>query len=259
MKRIFLGAALCGLAFMVNVAGAQEPAKLSEEAAKVKALLEQKMPHAPITHIEKTPYLGGVYEVFLGKEQIIYTDAEVNYVLAGSIIDMAGTPAKMTNLTEDRLRDLKRIDIAQIPLDYAFKRVKGNGKRVLYLFSDIDCPFCERIEESIKGVDNVTVYTYLLPLDALHPDAARKSGTIWCAQDRAKAWDDYFKTKKLPDNGGDCETPIKKIQAMAENFGIRGTPGLIFADGTLIPGAIPRERLEAELARADKAAAPENK
>ncbi len=253
MKRMILRALVCGLMMTAPLAHAQETAALDAETAKVKALLEQKMPHAPIKHIEKTPYFGGLYEVLLGGEQLIYTDAKVSYVIVGSIVDMDGIPAKMTNLTEDRLRVLKRVDVSKIPLEYAFKRVKGNGKRVLYLFSDIDCPFCERIEENLKGVDNVTIYTYLLPLDMLHPDAARKSSTIWCAPDRAKAWEDYFSTKKLPDNDGSCETPIKKIQEIAEGMGVRGTPALIFVDGTIVPGAIPKDRLETELARAEKA------
>ncbi|MDR1529210.1 MAG: DsbC family protein [Burkholderiales bacterium] len=245
--------AFLGVAVSVS---AQSPELIDDptgEAAKVKALLEQKMPNAPIRHVTKTSYLGGLYEVLVGNEQIIYTDAKVSYVLVGAIIDMSGTPAAMTNLTENRLRELKRVDISKIPVDYAFKRVKGDGKRVLHLFSDIDCPFCERIEETLRKIDNVTIYTYLLPLEGLHPDAARKSGLIWCAADKAKAWNEYYATKKLPDNKGDCETPIAKIQGLADSFGIHGTPGLIFADGTIVPGAIPGAKLEAELARAAEA------
>ncbi|MDR0770722.1 MAG: DsbC family protein [Burkholderiales bacterium] len=237
-------------------ANAQSPVPVDNptgEAAAVKALLQKKFPDAPIRHVEKTPYFGGLYEVLLG-EQMIYTNKDVTHVLAGALYDAKNLPDGMQNLTDARARELNRIDVATIPVSYAFKRVKGRGERVLYLFSDIDCPFCEVIERTLRDIDNVTVYTFLLPLDTLHPDAARKSKTIWCDKDRAKAWEAYFATKKLPDNKGDCETPIEKVQQLAQGLGIRGTPGLVFADGTIVPGALPKERMEAELNRADVAA-----
>ena len=73
------------------------------------------------------------------------------------------------------MRKLNRVDVASLPLDLAFKRVKGNGERKLVVFSDADCPFCAKLEKELKSVDNVTIYTFLFPIDTLHPDSARKS------------------------------------------------------------------------------------
>ncbi|MDR2710565.1 MAG: DsbC family protein [Burkholderiales bacterium] len=254
---------VCALALLAwamatnaQVVNAQSPTPIENptgEAAEVKALLQKKLPDAPIKHIEKTQYLGGLYEVLVG-EQMIYTDKDVTYILAGALYDMKDMPGAMKNLTDLRARELNRVDVSAIPLSYAFKRVKGKGERVMYLFSDIDCPFCERIEHTLREIDNVTIYTFLLPLDTLHPDAVRKSKTIWCAKDHVKAWETYYATQKLPDNKGDCDTPISKIQQLAQGFGIRGTPGMILADGTILSGALPKESLESELTRADVAA-----
>ncbi|MDR2173508.1 MAG: DsbC family protein [Burkholderiales bacterium] len=245
-----------GLLAWTMVANAQSPAPVENptgEAAEVKVLLQKKFPDAPIRHVEKTSHLGGLYEVLLG-DQMIYTNKEVTHILAGTLYDTRSMPGGMQNLTDSRMRDLNRVDVAAIPVSYAFKRVKGKGERVVHLFSDIDCPFCERIEQTLRDIDNVTIYTYLLPLDELHPDAARKSKMIWCAKDTAKAWEAYWATKKLPDNKGDCETPIEKVQQLAQGYGIRGTPGMILADGTIVPGALPRDNMEAELTRAEIAA-----
>jgi thiol:disulfide interchange protein DsbC len=247
--------AMALLAWTVAV-NAQSPTPVENptgEAAEVKALLQKKFPDVPIRHVEKTSHLGGLYEALLG-DQMIYTNKEVTHILAGALYDTRNMPNGMQNLTDSRMRDLNRVDMTAIPTSYAFKRIKGKGERVLHLFSDIDCSFCERIEQTLRGIDNVTIYTYLLPLDALHPDAARKSKTIWCAEDPGKAWDAYFVTKKLPDNKGDCETPIEKVQKLAQDYGIRGTPGMIFADGTIVPGALPKDRMESELTRAEIAA-----
>jgi thiol:disulfide interchange protein DsbC len=74
---------------------------------------------------------------------------------------------------------------------------------------------------------------------------------IWCSSDRVKAWDEFFATGKLPDNSGDCDTPLAQSLALGQQLKINATPTLVFADGTIIPGALPRDRLEAEMAQAD--------
>ena len=255
---LFHAIAIAALACTMPAAWAQAPASqapsvmaaastLPGEPADVAASrkpLAQKFPGAEISHIAKSGYLG-LYEVMLG-DQLIYTDPKVTYVFVGSIYDTA----TKTNLTEARSRKLNRVAVDKLPLDLAFKRVKGDGSRTIYLFSDADCPFCHRLEKEMQGLDNVTVYTFLFPIDQLHPDSARKSKILWCAPDRAKAWDAYFATGKLPDNKGDCGDPVAKTQALGASLHINATPTLIFADGTIIPGALPLPQLEKELASA---------
>ena len=155
--------------------------------------------------------------------------------------------ATKQNLTEQRTRRLNRVAVDKLPYDLAFKRVKGDGSRTLVIFSDADCPFCHRLEKELAKLDNVTIWTFLFPIDQLHPDAARKSKQIWCAPDKVKAWDAFFASGKLPDNKGDCGDPVAKTQALGNSMKINATPTLIFADGTLIPGALPLPQLEREL------------
>jgi len=215
------------------------------ELASVKKLLEAKFPGAPITNVSRSAYFG-LYEAQLD-DRMIYTDAKVNYVLVGSVYDTT----TRTNLTEKRLRELNKVAWDSLPLDLAIKKVKGDGSRKLAVFADADCPFCKRLEADMKGLDNVTIYTFLFPIDSLHPEAAKKSAQIWCAPDRAKAWDDWFESGKLPDNKGDCPTPIAQTAKLGEKYRVNATPTLIFADGSVTPGALPLAQLEAEMKRAD--------
>jgi len=243
-------AALIATAFALttlpaSAQGTDKPAPMTPEAAGLKKVLEQKFPGAEIRGIAKTPYFG-LYEVMFD-DRIVYTDAKAKYVLSGAVYD---TDSK-TNLTEERQRQQNRVNVAALPLDLAIKKVKGNGARKLVVFSDPDCPFCARLEKTLKGVDNTTVYTFLFPIDQLHPDAARKAKMIWCAPDRQNAWDVHFDSGTLPDNAGECENPVARTQALGASLKINATPTLIFADGTMVPGALPADRLEGELAKAD--------
>ena len=221
-------------------AGPQSP-----EAAAIRKSLEQKFPGAQIRHVAKSPYFG-LYEVMLD-DNLIYTDPATAYVFVGSMYDTA----TKQNLTEAASRKLNRVAMNKLPYELAFKRVKGDGSRKLVIFSDADCPFCHRLEKEIKGLDNVTIYTFLFPIDQLHPDAARKSRQIWCAPDKLKAWDEYFASGKLPDNKGDCGDPVAKTVALGQSLRINATPTLVFADGTLIPGALPLPQIEKEMASAE--------
>jgi thiol:disulfide interchange protein DsbC len=266
--RTVAAAAAVGLTLMLP-ATAQTPAKPAEltakpgdaatspEAAGVKKLLEQKFPGASVSNVAKSAYFGLYEAQFDG--QMVYTDAKVAYVLVGSVYD-ANTKQ---NLTEDRLRKLNRVAWDSLPLDLAMKKVKGNGTRKLAIFSDADCPFCKRLESELQGVDDITIYTFLYPIDQLHPDAARKSKIIWCSPDRVKAWDEFFASGKLPDNKGECDTPIAATRKIGEKLRVNATPTLVFADGSIIPGALPKDRLEAALTTAAAeakrtAAAPKN-
>lgn len=248
--RILLAIAACALLGAQPASGetqdaAPQAGSAAPDVAAVKALIEAKFPGAAVTNVARSPYFG-LYEAQFD-DRMIYTDAKVSYVVVGAIFD-ADTKQ---NLTDARLRQLNRVAWDQLPLDLAIKKVKGNGARKLAIFSDADCPYCKRLESEMKTLDNVTIYTFLFPIDQLHPDAARKSRQIWCSADVAKSWDDFFATGKLPDNKGDCGDPVAKTQALGNSLKINATPTLVFADGTLIPGALPLAQLEKEMAAAD--------
>jgi thiol:disulfide interchange protein DsbC len=211
----------------------------------VRKVLEERFPGAQIKHIAKTPYFG-LYEAMFD-DQMVYVDSKVSYVFFGQIYDAKSK----VNLTEQKTRQINRIAWNDLPLDLAIKKVKGDGSRKLVVFSDADCPFCARLEETLKDVNNVTVYTFLYPIDQLHPDAARKSKLIWCAPDKVKAWDDFFASGALPDNPGNCENPVAATAALGQKLRVQATPTLIFADGSIVPGALPAANLESELQRAE--------
>jgi thiol:disulfide interchange protein DsbC len=223
-------------------------AAAAAEEAEIKRAIQEKFPGLEVSSITKSPYFG-LYEVFAG-DQIVYTDAKVTYVLVGMIID----PATRANLTEERLQSLKAINVADLPLDQAIKIVRGKGERRFVVFSDADCPYCKQLENTLAGMDNFTAYVLLYPIDQLHPDSARKSRMIWCSADRPKAWLDYMLKGNLPSNDGSCETPLPQLQALAQKYHVMATPTLVFMDGRVVPGALPKDRLEKELARPEGAA-----
>jgi thiol:disulfide interchange protein DsbC len=215
----------------------------SGETDRIRAALGGQFPGAAIDSLRRLP--SGLYEVVLDRSEIIYVDAQAETAFVGRLVDLR----TRTDLTEKRLAELRRVDFSRLPLDKAIVKVRGDGSRRIAVFSDPDCPYCKQLEPQLELLDNVTIYTFLLPLTALHPDAMRKATLVWCAPDRQRAWDDLMLRGRLPEGGSlACATPILEIVELAKQLGISGTPGIVLADGTLVPGMIPAQELEAKLA-----------
>lgn len=210
------------------------------DEASLRKAIESSYPKVHVGEITKTPY-AGLYEVIVNG-QIIYTDEKFSFLIVdGGLID---TKTKI-DVTKERMAELMKIDFSALPFGQAIKVVQGNGARKIAVFSDPDCPFCKRLEQQeLARLDNVTIYTFLYPLEQLHPDAVRKSRLIWCAPDRAKAWQNWVLNNQLPKSSADCETPIEKIAELGKSLGVNSTPTIFLSNGRRIQGAYPANELD---------------
>ena len=198
---------------------------------QIKTEIQKKLgANAKVKSVSPAP-VSGLYEVLVGND-IFYTDASAKYLIQGEIIELASGK----NLTEQRQTDLNRIKWSDLNPANAIKNVRGNGSRQLAVFSDPNCGYCKRLEKSLQQLDNVTIYTYLIPI--LSPDSVQKSKQIWCSSDPYKAYIDWMINGIAPSGKGECTTPLDKNMAFAKTYGITGTPTLFFTDGSRFPGAV---------------------
>ena len=229
-----LGAALSGLS-----AHAGE--------ADIRKNLAARIPQfAQIDEITKSP-MPGLYEVRINGFEIYYTDEQGNYLLQGNLIDVKARK----NLTEARVEKLSEVAFDKLPVQDAFKIVRGNGKRKLAVFEDPNCGYCKRFEQDMKNVDNVTVYLFLYPV--LGPDSTVKARDIWCSKDKAKSWNDWMSTQVKPESAAaSCDVAaLQRNLEFGRRHNITGTPTLIFSDGSRTPGAIPSAQVEKQLQAAN--------
>ena len=217
-------------------------------AASLAKRLRELYPNTQFGSVTDSP-LPGLYEVAMGRN-IAYTDERGRYFLFGHLFDM---PAQR-DLTAERRDQLARVDFSQLPLKDAIKTVHGKGSRVVAVFSDPDCPYCKKLEPELAKVDDVTIYTYLMPLAELHPDARSKAISIWCAADRVTAWS-AFMLRNVAPASANCDHPVDRNVALGEQYQITGTPTLIAGDGRVMPGAASAAQIEAWLGRPPKALA----
>ncbi len=205
--------------------------------AEIRKALAETAPGVEVVSVTKLPY-AGLYQVVTKGFNIFYTDENGRIGIFGNMVDLKSRE----NLTKAEKDKISVVDFASLPLDKAIVRVKGNGKRTLVLFSDPECPYCQALEKQLQSVTDVTIYTFLLPLPTIHPGAMRAAELIWCAKDRAQAWDDMLLKQQEPkDSNTTCDTPIKQIAEIADKDSITGTPGIVFTNGKLLLGNQPSE------------------
>ena len=220
--------------------GSAKDVAMDAKAQAVQKLFAERFGNPPISGVRSTPY--GLYEIQLGMD-LVYTDEKVTFVLDGTLIDAK----TRRDITRERQDALAQMPFDQLPFDLSFKQVRGDGSRKLAIFEDPNCGYCKQLRQSIEGIDNLTIYTFPYPI--LSPDSTQKVRNVWCATDRAAVWDAWMLKGKVPPSA-DCEVPIDQMVALGQKLMVRGTPGLFFADGSRVGGAIPKEDIEKRLQQA---------
>src|SRR6185369_15038145 len=100
----------------------------------LRRVIEPKLNGAKIEGIQPSP-IPGLMEVRFRTPQgvqILYSDPKGENIVQGEIFESRTG----RNLTEERITKLSAIRFDALPLDKAVKIVRGNGKRVLAMFSD---------------------------------------------------------------------------------------------------------------------------
>lgn len=211
--------------------------------AKPPTLAEVKkaLPEMPgIESVTSTP-IKGIYEV-IGEANVLYVSEDLSYIFSGHILDVK-TKSSLTDpiVKKMQARDVERqavaagnmkdtIKAALVANQKNFlKEIKGTGKDVVYMVTDIRCGFCSAMEKNFEKMTDITIYR--IPVAFLGAESVRLGNAAWCAKDRLAAWKDISEKKAMVNKEGDCLTPLKENSELMDTWKIRGTPTFFRADG----------------------------
>jgi len=195
---------------------------------------EVKLPGFAVKSIQFNRDLD-MYEV-VGNNMVFFLSKYGRYAFIGDILDTK----TMKNITEERKRELLRVDFSKLPLEYAVRI--GEGKRRIAVFSSPFCPWCRKLHEEFRKMKDVSVYVFVSPFG--DRDTLR---SIMCSRE---LFDLAYEGKKI-EKKVTCEASanLDRIQPVMSEFGISAFPTMILENGRMIAGFVTADRIEKEMAR----------
>ncbi len=256
MKLSLALGAVSALALAIGNAWAGGP---PPEEARLLAALKKANPSTRFTQVLRSP-IAGLYEVWMNGNVAYVSARQPRYFVFGHVFDTQ----TMTDITGPRMALAARqgamapaaptaatsapastpIAFDQLPFADAIKTVRGNGQRQIAVFSDPGCGYCKQLEPELARIDNVTVYTFMLPFQG-----EAKPIALWCAPDRPQAWQRYMVQGDATaiNAPARCDHPVARNLVLAQRLGVQATPTLIWADGSRTEGYVDHQVIQARL------------
>ena len=250
MKNRFVNAGLRALlvsvaTVAVSVYAADEPKKdagLEKVKQAISASLQAAKPGITVSSIEAS-VIPGLYKTTIGDGPQVYATADGKFFVAGEVFEVS--PGKIVNLTDqernvDRAKAIAGLD----KKDSIIFPPKGDVKKVMYVFTDVDCGYCQLLHSKIAEYNDLGIEVRYLayPRAGIPSKSYNKIVSAWCAKDRNDALTKLKNRQEIPENM--CpDNPVAEQFELGRKLGLSGTPALVFEDGQLIGGYVEPARL----------------
>jgi thiol:disulfide interchange protein DsbC len=208
-------------------------------------------PNAKTIAISETP-IDGILQVQINSD-IVYVTADGQYLLQGQIMEIDSR----TNITDQAKSGIRVGLLAELKADEQITYSPENPKYDLLVFTDIDCGYCRKLHNQMTeyNEEGIAIHYLAFPRAGVGSNSYDKFVSVWCSDDQQSAM-------TLAKNGSDpepqkCPNPVADQYELGRELGVTGTPALVTADGTLIPGYMPPAQLRQRLESMDALVAAE--
>lgn len=205
----------------------------AQDVAKIRAELVKMIPVVEEAEITSTD-VEGVYRLLIqGNYAYAYVDGD--FALIG---DLFNTKDKV-NLGEvasaQRMGEL----INSVPTSKMIVYGPEEPKRYISIFTDIDCGYCQKLHREIPELTAAGIQVRYLayPRAGVPSSSYDKYQSVWCNDDQQSAMT-AAKAGQTP-AAAVCDNPIEETFNLGREVGVRGTPTMVFDDGTVVPGYVP--------------------
>ena len=208
---------------------------------KVRAELVKMIPSAIDAEIVESP-VNGVYRLEV-QGNYAYAYVQGDFVLIGDLYNTKDS----VNLGE--LASAKRMAmlIEEVPSSKMIVYGSDQPKRTITVFTDIDCGYCRKLHADVPKLTEAGVQVRYLafPRAGIGSNSHKKYVSVWCNDNQQTALTDAKAGKDVA--AASCDNPIADNYNLGRKVGVRGTPTIVFDDGTVTPGYLPYTALIARL------------
>ncbi len=204
---------------------------LSAKDQTLQSIIERTFPGLGVTSFKETG-VPGLLEFNIGA-QVLYVTEDGGFLFKGNIFNLV----TQENLTEKSEKISRVTTLDTFGEDNMLVYKAKNHKRYVTVFTDVDCPYCRKLHEEVGEYlkNGISVRYMFLPFKG--KISFDKSVSIMCSKTPLEAMDSAKQGR--PISSVTCDHPIKQHMALGQEFGIRGTPAIIFDNGEMLPGYRP--------------------
>lgn len=210
------------------------------EADQVKQKLMQQIPELKDAQVSATP-VTGLYQVQHGAF-VFYASADGRHVLRGQLLDIGSK----RNLTDEAVMKFRESEFGKLADKDTMIYLPQSGKfsHTITVFTDVDCPYCQKLHAQLPSLlaAGIRVRYVFFPRSGPNTPSYAKAVHAWCNQQQPGELEQLMKGA-TPAQLKSCDNPIQRHFDLAGSLGLAGTPSILLADGTLIPGLVPAEEL----------------
>jgi thiol:disulfide interchange protein DsbC len=251
MNKILINLGRCSLAFSLGLIfaaqAAEEKPSANSNLEKAKQVittsLQGSKPGIQVDSVESS-IIPGLYKAEIAGGPQVYATPDGKYFIVGEVFEVA--PGKIVNLTErDRNVDRAKYITAVNKKDSIVFAPTGDVKKVMYVFTDVDCGYCQLLHSKVPEYNQLGIEVRYLayPRAGLNSGSYNKIASAWCATDRNAALTKLKNREDIPENI--CPgNPVAAQYELGQKIGLNGTPALVFEDGELIGGYVEPARLK---------------
>lgn len=203
-----------------------------------------------VTSVRQSPSKG-LYELLVerdGQKGIIYMDYGKKHLIQGVVVDLEKLEQVIAHKNElPQQKQITSVDVKTIPVNNAIIMGNPKGSKKLYVFTDPDCPYCQKghaeLKKLAKIAPDVAIHIMLFPLP-MHPGAYDKSRSILETRNHDHL-DKAFEGKEIPKPTKESsKQAVDEIVKFANANGISGTPTMVLPDGTIQVGMRDAETMK---------------
>jgi thiol:disulfide interchange protein DsbC len=221
------------------------PVQAEEASEKILEPLKQARPDFRFEPLQKTP-VNGMYRTTVVGGPTIYISEDGKHFFTGDVFFVGENG--ITNIAEQELEGDRKAAIEALKTDDMIVFSPSETKAYVYVFTDVDCYYCQKLHKEVPALKDLGVEVRYLayPRAGVGSPAFRKMASAWCADDPQDALTRLKLGKDIPDNVCDGN-PVTDQYKLGGRLGVTGTPALITAEGELIPGYLPADKLAKRL------------
>lgn len=202
--------------------------------------LAQALPDLPILGIYTTQ-VSGFYYIELANGQSLYGSADGKFLFSGDLYRIDG---EITNLAESRRANRRAALMEAEPLENMLVfSPAGDKKAHVSVFTDVDCGYCRKLHQEMADINALGIEVRYLayPRQGLGTQTYDRIVSAWCADNPNAALTALKSGQQIPSK--DCSNPVSQQYELGQKVGVTGTPAIVTADGRLLPGYMPADKL----------------